>query len=387
MTVTYRVVEPQDLPVPITGYGTLRARDLVPVAPEITGRIQSVAPLLEEGRFVAAETELFVFDRRPFLLARDNAQAQVDALEARREQLIASKQADAERVAVLRESKRLAYKEYERLSRLFTEEGVGSEADVELAQRSALRDHEVLLSLEKALALYDVQLKEARASIAAARAQLGMALLDLERVTVQAPVSGRIDRVSLEAGQVVSAGAVAVVIEAAGTLEAAVPLEGQDLLWLPESCNADGTGRAVPVTVSWLQGGVTWPGTLQHVEKYDAATRSAVIVVSLDAQASRAAAVAPRAGMFCKIALEGKVAPGVIRVPRDVVRANGTVPIFMPKFPAPAGVGKLTFKEVSVLTWRGPSALLDSGLTRGDRVIVSPLPFDVEDLVLKGEPE
>jgi RND family efflux transporter MFP subunit len=383
LSVTFRAVAAEDVAVRLAGFGTVRARDRVAVSPEITGRVTAVAPALETGRTVAAGAELFSFDRRPFTLARDDAQAQVDGLFARIAELEAARKADTARLEVLRESRQLADKEYDRVKRLFTREDVGSEAEVEAARRAALREHDLLLNLEKALSLYDTQLKAARSSLAAARARLGMAELDLERTAVTAPVAGRIDHVSVEAGQVVRAGTAVVTIEAAGTLEVAVPLEGRDLLWLPEAPEA-GRMPPVPAVLTWIQGAVSWPGTLSHVEKYEAATRSAVIVVNLDPAAD--GTVPPRAGMFCRVALDGKVAAGVYRVPRDVVRADGSVAVFVPEEAASSPArGRLTYKTVEVVTWQGEEALVGSGLAAGDRVIVSPLGDAVEGDLLEGE--
>ena len=49
-TVKVRALARADVPIEITGYGTVRARDSVPIAPEVRGRVVACAPGLEVGR-------------------------------------------------------------------------------------------------------------------------------------------------------------------------------------------------------------------------------------------------------------------------------------------------------------------------------------------------
>jgi multidrug efflux pump subunit AcrA (membrane-fusion protein) len=395
-TVAVRRLAFEEATVRITGYGTLRARDRVEIAPEIAGRVVMVAPELEEGLSVAAGATLFAIDERPFALVRDSAQAQIQALDARLAQLAASRDADRARAEVLRASKDLADREFARARKLLVEDKVGSQAQVESAQRAALREHDFLLVVEKALALYDSQIAETRAS---ARASLEQAALDLERTVVRAPVAGRMDLAAVEVGQIVSAGRVVVAIEAADTLEVSVPLEGKDLLWLPRD-ERFGTVRACPATVTWLQGGIAWPAVLSRLEKYDAATRSAVAVVALAPAGDRPARegsigtalaggtpeaappippIRPLSGFFCRVDITGAQVPRVVRVPRELVRADGAVPILHE--------GKLVLRPVSVLRWQDGEALVDEGVAAGDLLVLSPLARALPGMELAGEPE
>jgi len=373
--VVVKELRPCDIPVLITGYGTIRARDIVRVAPEVGGRIVKVAPFLEAGRFVKQGAELLVIDPQPYELKLKSAKAEVDSLTWRIQELTVSLQADKERLSVLQENSALAEKEYRRLLRLLREENVGSESQVEAAQRVALQARDQLLALQKSLRVTERQLSEVKASLESGQARVELAELDVRRTRVTAPASGLLDQVEAEVGQVVGPGQVLCVIKCLDQLEVPVPLEGRDLLYLPVS-RERGALKPVSARITWLQGGISWSGVVNRLERYDERTRSAVVVVSLTYDAAADGAVPPQVGMFCKVSFRGTVAKSVYLVPRDVIRSDGTVPV--------EENGVLRYRRVEVLRWQGEDALVCSGLRSGDRLILTPLPRAAEGMAVRG---
>lgn len=69
--------ETKDVSVNITGYGEVKALNVVSISPEIPGKITHVHPRLETGEVIATSEVLFRIDRSNYLAAYDDAQAVV----------------------------------------------------------------------------------------------------------------------------------------------------------------------------------------------------------------------------------------------------------------------------------------------------------------------
>jgi RND family efflux transporter MFP subunit len=141
--------------------GRLEAVESVEVRPRVTGYIDSVN--FAEGSLVKKGDLLFVIDQRPYRADLDKAQAELARAVAR---------ADLSSTDVARSEKLLGVKAVSR-----------EEYDQRLnAQR------------------------EAQANVAAARAQVTAAKLNLEFTRITAPISGRVSRAIVTAGNLVTGG-------------------------------------------------------------------------------------------------------------------------------------------------------------------------------------
>lgn len=142
--------------------GRLEAVERVEIRPQVSGQITRVH--FQDGSLVKKGDPLFTIDQRPFQAALDQAQASLAAAEAR---------------AAFTTS------ELARSERLLADHAI------------ALRDHE---SRQNAA-------REAGANLQAARAAVEAAKLNLAYTSILAPVSGRVSRAEVTAGNVVAAGA------------------------------------------------------------------------------------------------------------------------------------------------------------------------------------
>ncbi len=147
--------------------GRLEAVQRVDVRPRVSGAVQAVH--FKEGALVKAGDLLFTVDPAPYAAEVDRAEAQVVAARAR----MAYTQSESERATRLWDERAIAQKEYdERVN----------------AQR------------------------EADANLRAAQAALQTARLNLGYTQVKAPVSGRVGRIEITVGNLVSSGAGAPVL-------------------------------------------------------------------------------------------------------------------------------------------------------------------------------
>jgi RND family efflux transporter MFP subunit len=140
--------------------GRLEAVEAVDIRPRVTGYIKSVN--FNEGSLVHKNDLLFVIDPRPYQAALDKARAELTRARSRAE---------------------LAHSDVTRSEKLLALKAVSQEEYDE--RRNAAR--------------------EADASIEAARAAVETAQLDLDFTHVTAPISGRISKANITAGNLVSA--------------------------------------------------------------------------------------------------------------------------------------------------------------------------------------
>lgn len=161
----------------VAGLGTIEPRsELIAVATEVPGVIRNV--LVQPGDLVSAGQPLFRLDGRAAQAAVLTAQAEAVSAVA------AARQAE---VALADERQRLS------LFDAVDDERALSSDELE-RRRFAVRRAEAALA-------------QARASADAARALARARAVDLERLTVSAPISGRIFRVDVRPGEYAAAGA------------------------------------------------------------------------------------------------------------------------------------------------------------------------------------
>ena len=174
----------------VTSQGTVRPRTETQIVPEIAGRVTWVSPSFAEGGFFAEGDVLFRID--PF----DYQQAIVSA----RSQLAESRL-------------RLAQEE----------------AEAEVAQREW---EELGRGDPRELTLRKPQLEDARASVAAAEANLVRAQRDLERADVKTPYAGRVRTKDVDIGQFVTVGTAVATIYSVDVAEIRLPLPDPELAYL-----------------------------------------------------------------------------------------------------------------------------------------------------------
>ncbi|MDD0838577.1 efflux RND transporter periplasmic adaptor subunit [Curvibacter sp. HBC61] len=209
--------------------GRLEAVQRVDLRPRVAGAVQAVH--FREGALVQAGDLLFSLDPAPFAAEVDRAQAQVAAAQAR----LAYSQSELERASRLWEDRAIAQREYD---------------ERQNAQREA-----------------DANLRAAQAALQSARLNLGYA-------QVRAPVSGRIGRIEVTAGNLVAAGAGAPVLTSLvsvnpiyASFEADEQVIAQALQGLGRGAAARARIERIPVQMGTAESGSTpYQGHLQLVD-------------------------------------------------------------------------------------------------------------------------
>lgn len=303
--------------VRLTAYGQAEPAQRIPLLAQVAGTVRQLDPQFVSGGRVAAETQLVLLADEDYQLAM-----------ARRENEVSAALLHLEEV---RAKARVARKVN------------GSKA----SDYALLKPH----------------LREAETRVAAARAALASAELELERTRVSAPFAGRLRDVRVREGQVVAAGEQLAQLYTPDVLEVRLPLRDEwlKLLDLPL---AEGVFETpLPVTFKARFGGQLnrWQGELVRSEGGLDQNQMVVLVARVDATSG---AVTLEPGVWLEAMIQGRAIDALARLPRSVVGHDGAVWLV-------GDDGLLQRQPVELAYMDDEFAYVRSGLGNGDEVAVS----------------
>lgn len=224
------------------------------------------------------------------------------------------------------------------------------------------------------------QLASAKAALDAAVASRDQARLNLERTQIRAPFDGRIRSKHVDVGQYVTPGTIIADVFSTEAVQVRLPLTDHQVakVSLPLTPTASATATAPEVTLSAVYGGKTfsWKGEIVRTEaSIDVKSRVTYAVAEvLHPYHSNAADARPplSVGMYVNADIYGKVIDGVVRLPRKVLQRKDQITLVNAD-------NELAFKTVELAQHDG-EAILVTGLSNGDRVLLSRVPYAVAGL-------
>jgi RND family efflux transporter MFP subunit len=380
-------VRAQTVPIIVTGYGQVRALNVVKLSAQVSGQVVDLHPRLEVGEVIDQGELLLRIDPRDYAAAVAQSQAEVVQWSSVIKRLQKQAGIDNERLKTLERSRELARAEFERVQTLFATYSVGTRSGVDRAEQAYNANMDQADQMAQAVALYPIRIKESRSSLAAARARLKQAQANLERCEVRAPFNGRLTLASVEQGQFVAPGAILAAMADDTVLEIQVPLDSRDVRkWLrfgdavPSATGAwFGQPEAVLCRVRWTEDkqGHVWQGTLHRVVAFDQKTRTITVAIRVQAAEARSenGGLPLVEGMFCVVEIPGQDLPNAYRVPRSAVSYTNTVYL--------AQEERLETRSVQVARVDGDDAYITGGLSNGEQVIVTRLVDPLENSLLE----
>ncbi len=330
--------------VTIDSTGTVQPRREVTIAPQVSGQVVSVAPDFIAGGFFGKGELLFKVEPLDYELALEQARATL----AKREYDLSSVESRA----------RIARQEWDRLK----------------------SDREPPLN---SLALYEPQLKDARANLTSARAALKQAELNLSRTTVTAPFNGVVRSENIDLGQYVRSGSNVAVIAGTDAAEVIVPVEFSDLHWLEiPGPGGSGPGSAATVILNSTNRPYTWPGKIdRRLAEVDPKSRMVRLAVKIDDPYLLRKGGAPgrpplAIGSFVEVVFRGTEMREVLALPRRALRQDSTVWVMTPD-------DLLEIRKVEIARLERNEVYVSGGLEPGERIILTNLTGAADGMKLR----
>lgn len=380
-------VHPTSVPFMISGYGEVRVLNEVKIAPEVSGKVVAVHPLLEVGEIIPAGDILFEIDNINYQATLNESKAAVTQWQTTINRLKKQSAIDTMRLKTLKRNRDLAKAEFERARVLFEVDKVGTRSGVERTEQAYNAVIDQVDQLVQAVSLYPMRIQEAQSSLVAAKARREVANANLNRCRVETAFTGRIKSTNIELGQYVTPGQPVITLADDTLLEIQVPLDSRDARrWLRFKTVDNGIQNAwfsgleeLPCSIHWTEDteGHTWKGSLHRVVAFNTSTRTITIAIRVKAPAAQKTNPGQLPlvdGMFCEVRIPGKTLHDVYQLPRNAVNFNKTVYVSVND--------RLKTVPVTIIRADNTFAYISEGLHPGDKVITTRLVDPLENTLL-----
>ncbi len=393
--VAVRVVEvPEIAVVPrATGHGVVEPSRVWQGVAEIGARVVEEHPQLSRGALLPADSLLLRLDTTDVELRIAEAEAAKSVLEAQISELERREANTRDSLAIEEQALELAEAELGRQRELL-ERGTVPQSIVEREERQTVAQRQSVQNLQNQLTLIPAERAVLQAQMQQREADLATARRDLDRSELRLPFDARIAQVNIRRDQAASQGQVLVEADAMERVEvnAQIAMDHmrrlipRDLELSPFSPDApaamaerfEAVGLEAVVRLRAGDLSVEWPGRVARIsEIVDPNTRTVGIIVEVDRPYDLVVPgeVPPLVkSMFVEVKLSGPAKAPLPVVPRSAVRA-GRVHVV-------GDDGRLKIRPVEVAFVQGEITVLASGLTSGERVVVSDLVPAIEGMRL-----
>jgi RND family efflux transporter MFP subunit len=231
------------------------------------------------------------------------------------------------------------------------------------------------------LVLREPYLAAAAARAASAVEESAQARRDVERTEILAPFDAGVRSANVEVGAVVAPGTMVAELYASGDLEVRLPLSLEDFGFLARDAEGMVTGE---VTLKGKIGDheYVWKAEPVRVDpEIERETLSANIAVKV-LTAVGSSFPLPPVGLFVNAEITGKTLPGVTEIPRRALMEGNRAIIV-------GEDNKIDFRELDIPRLTKETAVVQSGIEAGDRVVLTRLSAPVVgmEVEIEAEPE
>ncbi len=324
-------LQPVDHQVVIDSQGTVRAHYVTIITPQVAGVLRVIHPCFEDGAFFEKDQVLAELDPADFQAALASAEARL----ARAEAALSQENARAKQA-------RLNW------------EDIGYEED------------------PSELVLRVPQLKEAEATVKAAKADLDQAQRNLDRTQIRAPFAGRVKARSVGQGQAVGPSTPLGEVFASDYAEIRLPISPQQITFvnLPSLEN----DPPVPVTLTdaiGVENPASWKAQIVRTEgTLDDATKELFVIARIDDPFGRISKLAPlRIGQPVRAKIEGKILQKVFVLPRSSLRGINRVYMVSQNPPM------IEKREILPIWSTTTELVVRDGISVGEKLSISRLPY------------
>jgi len=360
-------VDPRTVREEYLGYGTARAKQEATVAAEVMGRIVDVPDGIDDGKHVEAGTVLAEVDKRDYQNALEQAEAQLADIDARLETLDVEKANAEELIEIAQRELTVNEAEAQRLQSL-RERGNASKKELDFARLAAEQSRRQLQTLQNSLSLIPVRKAELIAAQRTRQVDVERARINLDKATIRAPLSGQLDQVFVDRGDMTMQGAQVARIIDTNVIE--IPVE------LPLATRHKvNIGAGVTIEMDSAPGEEWKAQVVRLAPIADQSSRTFLAYVEVDNREQETPLVP---GSFVTARVQGKRIDDALIVPRGVIVGED---VFV------ANDEHVVRKRVVIDSLIGDKAVVSGAIVPGDRVIVTNLDslFEGEKVRIAGE--
>lgn len=338
ITVKTAVVHKGDAIVKIEVTGSVRPAQQVMLVPEVAGRITWISENLIPGSRFKKGDIIARIDKRDYKLMLEQQRGQVEQAQLN----------------------------------LALEKGRGDIARQEWNMLSTGQngDNAPMLALRKP------QMQEADQRARSAQSGLQRARLNLKKTTIKAPFDAIVVEKNVDIGQIVGPSSPLATLMGSQELwvDVSVPVEDLSNIQIP-GLNSD-TGSPVTVIQKAGNSEIRRFGKVIRLHgQLNNRNRTATVLVSIPNPFDLEGQLPLLAGAYVDVEIEGNIRKDVIKIPRNALRNQSSLWLVKD--------GRL--KKVSVkIAWKQRSSVvLEAGLDDGEEIVVGPLSFPMDGMLVK----
>ncbi|MBI5757210.1 MAG: efflux RND transporter periplasmic adaptor subunit [Planctomycetales bacterium] len=359
----------------LVGYGTAKADREVVLSAQVTGEVMEVHPQLKVGRKVLASG----IDRDAAGRSQDRpgdvlVQIDRDVYQQRVRQVEGKLREDESELSLLEQQRKnnddrlaksaidlkLYEKEVTKVEQLFKQGKIATESDVTKAQLELQRYKDFWIPLENERRLFPIRKEQIERRLATHQADLRLAQLDFERTEIRPPFAGWLSEVHVERGQHIKVGDPLVKLIDASVVEVPVPVALGDFTKIEAKILAGEQPRVEMAEHETAP--PRWTGHVVRVSpQADERTRTVKVFVRVDNREQKEPLLP---GTFVQARIVGPAWKNVVVIPRDSI-VQGRIFV--------ASGDQSQSREVHVVAKLQSFAIVDSGVERGDQVILTNL--------------
>ena len=242
------------------------------------------------------------------------------------------------------------------------------QAEAEIAQEAW---DQVGEGIPQELATKKPQLKQAKAALEVAKAQVQSAEKKLNKTEITAPYTGRIQNINIDLGSTIIPGQPVGSMYTSNEIEVTLSVKDSDLKFLDipmdgRKLNPD--QKSIVIIKSLYKGEMQeWAGNLERVDGViDPMTRMIKLIANFKNNFIEETKPILPIGLFVEAEINGKQLEDIFMIPNSALTPNDEL-LFLNQDDA------LEIRKVSVLTKMKNHILVEEGMKAGERVVVSKL--------------
>jgi len=333
-------VSPRAFQAVVSGFGTVRPSETLPIVVEVGGEVLEMGEDVAEGGLVEKDSLLFRVDDTSLRAEIERLEAQVSSLDAQMADMEVQNKADSRFLGIEESVLKLAEKEYERALEL-TKDGQISQSELEAAQMPVKERQLVVEKRRAALSSFAKRLSVIEAAKRATQASLKSQNILLMKTSVRSPYRCRILDLSLQLHQVVQPGAMVMSVFPLGApTEISVPIESRHL---PALFDLERSERGTPpwaqvrleAEVTWVHFGRSYTIT-GHLARFgaqvDPNTRTLTALIELPSPEERAKQDGARGllpGAFVRVRIRGRRFQDVLVLPEKALESRNALRVVL----------------------------------------------------------